>query len=158
MSDSGETHETHETHHEDAWTFPGASGASGASGAGGAAVVVGVDLFERARLGASYARHGERLLRRLFTPLEVAQSGGDVLRLASRFAAKEACAKALGTGIGAVISWQDIEIGRLPGGKPALTLRGGALARARALGLTSFDLSVSDTGMLVIAVVVGVRG
>jgi holo-[acyl-carrier protein] synthase len=135
---------------ERAWTFPSASL--------GSAVVIGVDLFERDRLGASYARHGERLLRRLFTPLEVEQAQGDIPRLASRFAAKEACAKALGAGIGKVISWQDIEIGRLPGGKPALTLRGGAIARARELGLTAFDLSIADTGTLVIAVVAGVRG
>lgn len=136
---------------EDAWTFPSA-------GLDGSAVVIGVDIFERARLGASYARHGERLLRRLFTPLEVEQAKGDILRLASRFAAKEACAKALGAGIGKVISWQDIEIGRLPSGKPALTLRGGAITRARELGLTAFDVSISDTGTLVIAVVAGVRG
>lgn len=133
------------------WTFPSSDQAHGA-------VVIGVDLFERERLRASYMRRGERLLRRLFTPLEIEQARGDILRLASRFAAKEACSKALGTGIGAVISWQEIEIGRLPGGKPALTLRGGALARARALGLTAFDLSISDTGTLVIAVVAGVRG
>ncbi|HEU0028685.1 MAG TPA: holo-ACP synthase [Ktedonobacterales bacterium] len=135
---------------ESAWTFPAAGLES--------AVVIGVDLFERDRLRQSYARRGERLLRRLFTPLEVEQARGDILRLASRFAAKEACAKALGAGIGKVISWQDIEIGRLPTGKPSLTLRGGALTRARELGLTAFDISISDTGTLVIAVVAGVRG
>ncbi|HEX9036413.1 MAG TPA: holo-ACP synthase [Ktedonobacterales bacterium] len=140
-----------ETAADDAWTFP-------STGAGSGAVVIGVDLFERERLRASYARRGERLLRRLFTPLEIAQANGDIIRLTSRFAAKEACAKALGTGIGATISWQDIEIGRLPGGKPSLTLRGGAVARARALGLTAFDVSISDTGTLVIAVVAGARG
>jgi holo-[acyl-carrier protein] synthase len=135
----------------ESWTFP-------AEGAGAAGVVIGVDIFERERLRGSYARHGERLLRRLFTPLEVEQAQGDIARRASRFAAKEACAKALGMGIGKVISWQDIEIGRLPNGKPALTLRGGAIARARQLGLAAFDLSISDTGTLIIAVVAGVAG
>lgn len=135
---------------DEGWTFPPAGPAR--------AVVIGVDLFERDRLRQSYARHGERLLRRLFTPLEIEQAQGDILRLASRFAAKEACSKALGAGIGRVISWQDIEIGRLPGGKPSLTLRGGAIIRARAMGLTAFDVSMSDTGTLVIAVVAGVRG
>lgn len=136
---------------EQVWTFPPAADVA-------VGVVIGVDIFERERLRASYARHGARLLRRVFTPLEVEQARGDILRLASRFAAKEACAKALGVGIGKAVSWQDIEIGRLPGGKPALTLRGGAIVRARALGLTAFDVSVSDTGTLVIAVVAGARG
>jgi holo-[acyl-carrier protein] synthase len=135
----------------DSWTFPAAESSGGA-------VVIGVDVFERERLRGSYARHGERLLRRLFTPLEIEQAHGDLLRLAGRFAAKEACAKALGVGIGKSVSWQEIEVPRLAGGKPALTLRGGAVARARQLGLTAFDLSISDTGTLVIAVVVGVSG
>lgn len=136
---------------DDAWTFP-------ASDNGAVGVVIGVDIFERERLRGSYARRGERLLRRLFTPLEIEQAQGDILRLAGRFAAKEACAKALGVGIGRAISWQEIEIPRLTGGKPGLTLRGGAVARARQLGLSAFDLSISDTGTLVIAVVAGVAG
>jgi holo-[acyl-carrier protein] synthase len=122
------------------------------------AVVVGVDLLARGRLASSFARRGERLLRRLFTEREVEESHGQIARLEGRFAAKEACAKALGVGIGRVASWQEIEIVRLPGGKPALSLRGGAAARARELGLTAFDVSISDTNELVMAVVVGVRG
>ena len=123
-----------------------------------AAVVVGVDLLARGRLERSFARRGERLLRRLFTAREVAEAGGQIARLEGRFAAKEACAKALGVGIGRVAAWHEIEIVRLPGGKPALSLRGGAAARARELGLTAFDVSISDTNELVMAVVVGVRG
>jgi holo-[acyl-carrier protein] synthase len=122
------------------------------------AVVVGVDLLARGRLERSYARRGERLLQRLFTPREIAEARGQIARLEGRFAAKEACAKALGVGIGSVASWQEIEIVRLPSGKPALSLSGGAAARARTLGLTAFDVSISDTRELVMAVVVGVRG
>lgn len=121
------------------------------------AVVVGVDLLARGRLAKSYARRGERLLRRLFTEREVAEARGQIERLESRFAAKEACAKALGVGIGRLASWQEIEIVRLPSGKPALSLRGGAAARADELGVTAFDVSISDTRELVMAVVVGVR-
>jgi holo-[acyl-carrier protein] synthase len=121
------------------------------------AVVVGVDLLARGRLERSYARRGGRLLQRLFTPREIAEAHGQIARLEGRFAAKEACAKALGVGIGRVASWQEIEIVRMPSGKPALSLRGGAAARAATLGLTAFDVSISDTRELVMAVVVGVR-
>lgn len=122
-----------------------------------AAVVVGVDLLARGRLERAYTRRGERLLRRIFTPRELDEAHNQISRLESRFAAKEACAKALGVGIGRIASWQEIEIVRLPGGKPALSLRGGALARARELGIAAFDLSMSDTSELVMAVVVGVK-
>lgn len=120
------------------------------------AVVVGVDLLERGRMARIYARRGDRLLERLFTPREVTEAKGDITRLESRFAAKEACAKALGVGIGKVIAWREIEIIRLPGGKPALCLSGGAQERAAELGISAFDLSISDTAGLVMAVVVGV--
>ena len=122
-----------------------------------ATVVVGVDLLARGRLERAYTRRGDRLLRRLFTPRELAEARNQISRLESRFAAKEACAKALGVGIGHVASWQEIEIVRLPGGKPALSLRGGAEARARELGIAAFDLSMSYTTELVMAVVVGVK-
>lgn len=122
------------------------------------AVVVGVDLLARGRLASSFARRGERLLRRLFTAREVEEARGQIARLEGRFAAKEACAKALGVGIGRVASWREIEIIRLPSGKPALSLSGGAAARARELGITAFDVSISDTHELVMAVVVGVHG
>ncbi|MGH2505013.1 MAG: holo-ACP synthase, partial [Ktedonobacterales bacterium] len=117
-------------------------------------VVVGVDLLARGRLERSYARRGERLLRRLFTAREVEEAGGHIARLEGRFAAKEACAKALGVGIGRVASWQEIEIVRLSSGKPALCLSGGAAKRARELGLIAFDVSIADTSALVTAVVV----
>lgn len=120
------------------------------------AVAIGVDLVERARIVATHARYGERFLRRVFTESELALAGGRIERLASRFAAKEACAKALGTGIGAV-SWREIEVVRLPGGKPELRLSGAASERAAALGFTAFDVSISDTHGHALAVVVALR-
>lgn len=119
------------------------------------AVTVGVDLLERARFLATCERFGERFLTRVFTPAERALARGRVERLAGRFAAKEACAKALGTGIGA-IAWHEIEVLRQPSGKPTLRLHGAAVAHAEALGLSAFDLSISDTHGHVMAVVVGV--
>lgn len=125
-------------------------------GEGPAQVVVGVDLIERARLLRTYERFGERFLRRVFTPIELEQGGWKVERLVGRFAAKEACAKALGTGMISV-AWREIEVLRLPGGKPSLRLYGRAAARALRLGLTAFDVSISDTATHAVAVVVGVR-
>jgi holo-[acyl-carrier protein] synthase len=119
------------------------------------ALAVGVDLMERERLLRTYKRFGDRFLRRVFTPTELEQAGGRIERLTGRFAAKEACAKALGTGIGA-ISWQEVEILRHDSGKPQLRLHGWATERARVLGLTAFDVSISDTATHVMAVVVGV--
>jgi holo-[acyl-carrier protein] synthase len=120
-------------------------------------VAVGVDLVERRRVLATYARFGERFMRRVFTETERAQAGGRIERLVGRFVAKEACAKALGTGIGVVAAWQDIEIVRLPGGKPEVRLYGQAAERAQALGLTAFDVSIADTHEHAMAVVVAVR-
>jgi holo-[acyl-carrier protein] synthase len=132
-------------------------GQGGALSPGGLyAVAIGVDLVERARVVATHARFGERFLRRVFTEVELAHAGKRIERLASRFAAKEACAKALGTGIGA-ISWREIEIVRLAGGKPEIRLSGAAAARAAALGFTAFDVSISDTHAHALAVVVALR-
>lgn len=120
-----------------------------------ARVAVGVDLIERERVLRVYARFGSRFLARVFTPLEIEQAGGHIQRLIGRFVAKEACAKMLGTGIGAV-SWQEIEIARQPSGNPHLRLTGAAAARAAALGFTAFDVSLSDTATHSVAIVVGV--
>jgi len=121
------------------------------------AVVVGVDLVEHGRVVETHARFGERFLARVFTAREREQAGGRIARLAGRFAAKEACAKALGTGIGRHAAWHEIEIVRLPEGKPALELHGRAAERARALGIVALDVSISDTHEHALAVVVGVR-
>ncbi len=121
-------------------------------------IAIGIDLLERGRFLETHTHFGGRFLRKVFTEREVEQAHGQVERLAGRFAAKEACAKALGTGIGAYAAWRDIEIVRLDGGKPRLVLHGAAKERAAALGLVAFDVSISDTGEHVMAVVVGVRG
>lgn len=122
-----------------------------------AAVAVGVDLVERARVLQTFARFGERFLMRVFTETEREQAGGRIERLIGRFAAKEACAKALGTGM-VTVAWREIEVVRLPGGKPELRLHGHAAERAAALGLKAFDVSISDTRDHAMAVVVGLRG
>lgn len=119
------------------------------------AIALGVDLVERERLLRTYHRFGDRFLHKVFTEMELEQAGGRVERLVGRFAAKEACAKMLGTGIGQ-IAWKEIEIVRLPGGKPSLRLHGRAAALAASLGLTAFDVSISDTHHHTLAVVVGV--
>lgn len=119
------------------------------------ALAVGVDLVEQERLVRTWERFGDRFLDKVFTATELEQAHGRIERLAGRFAAKEACAKALGTGIGQ-IRWHDIEIIRLPSGKPGLRLHGAAVERAKLLGLSAFDVSISDTHEHALAVVVGV--
>jgi holo-[acyl-carrier protein] synthase len=111
----------------------------------------GVDLIEVARLEAAVTRHGQRFLDRVFTPQEQADSGGRAQSLAARFAAKEAVAKALGSGIG-VISWRDIEITRETGQRPQLVLHGAAQALAAELGLREWSVSLSHTRDYAIAV------
>jgi holo-[acyl-carrier protein] synthase len=120
-------------------------------------IVLGVDLLENARLLNLHQRYGERFLRRVFTTTELEQAGWRVERLLSRFAAKEAASKALGTGL-VTVAWREIEVLRTTGGKPALRLHGRAAARAALLGIEEFDVSMSDTHAHTMAVVVGVCG
>ncbi len=119
-------------------------------------LTVGVDIVERQRVIALHARFGERFLRKVFTEREREQAYGRIERLVGRFAAKEAAAKALGTGIGKDAAWHEIEIVRLPSGNPTLVLSGSAAERAAELGLTAFDVSISDTHEHALAVVVAV--
>ena len=119
-------------------------------------MAIGVDLIERSRLLRSYEQFGERFLRRVFTATELAQADYQVERLVGRFAAKEACSKALGTGMISV-AWREIEIIRTTGGKPSIRLHGRAAARAQLLGLTAFDVSISDTHDHAMAVVIALR-
>jgi len=113
----------------------------------------GIDLIEIARVEHAIQRHGERFLQRVFTPAELAEAGGNPASLAARFAAKEAAAKALGTGIGTV-SWLEIEVLRPCDQPPALRLSGAAASRAAELGLTDWAVSLSHTRELAIASVV----
>lgn len=114
----------------------------------------GVDLIEIERIERTIQRHGERFLQRVFTPTELAEAGDSPASLAARFAAKEATAKALGTGIGAV-SWLDIEVLRACDQPPTLHLSGAAARHAAELGLTVWVVSLSHTRELAIASVIG---
>ncbi|HEU5200219.1 MAG TPA: holo-ACP synthase [Ktedonobacterales bacterium] len=120
-----------------------------------AGVAVGADLVEVERITQTVQRFGPRFLQRIFTPEELQESRSRMTWLAGRFAAKEACAKALGTGIGAQAAWRDMRVLRQPNGKPELRLSGDAAARAAMLGLTAFDLSIAHTHQFAMAVVVG---
>jgi holo-[acyl-carrier protein] synthase len=96
----------------------------------------GNDLCDIRRIEHALARFGERFVRRCFTEIERAKSDGRACRAASyakRFAAKEACAKALGTGLGFGVSWRDMGVVNLRSGKPTMQLTGGAAARLAAL-------------------------
>jgi holo-[acyl-carrier protein] synthase len=99
-------------------------------------VGIGSDLIDIRRVEKSLQRYGERFVRRLYTDVERAKSEGRAARAASyakRFAAKEACAKALGTGMAEGVFWRDMGVVNLPGGKPTMALTGGAAARLAAL-------------------------
>ncbi len=97
---------------------------------------IGSDLMDIRRIEKSLERYGERFVQRIYTEVEQARSEGRRARAASyakRFAAKEACAKALGTGISQGVFWRDMGVANLPGGKPTMQLSGGALARLEKL-------------------------
>ena len=118
----------------------------------------GVDLIEIGRIRQAVARHGVRFLERVFTPLELAQANGRSESLAGKFAAKEAVAKALGTGIWRNgICWTDIEIHKnMTTGAPTLVLVNAAQDRAAELGLHTWSISISHDRTLAIAMVVAV--
>ncbi|MCI5045792.1 MAG: holo-ACP synthase [Aquisalinus sp.] len=93
---------------------------------------IGNDLIDIRRIENSLERFGERFVNRVFTEIEQQKSDKRLNRAASyakRFAAKEACAKALGTGLSRGVFWRDMGVVNLPGGKPTMQLQGGALAR-----------------------------
>ncbi|MGB3897120.1 MAG: holo-ACP synthase [Mesorhizobium sp.] len=97
---------------------------------------IGSDLMDIRRIEKSLERYGERFIQRIYTEVEQARSEGRRARAASyakRFAAKEACAKALGTGISQGVFWRDMGVANLPGGKPTMQLSGGALAQLEKL-------------------------
>jgi holo-[acyl-carrier protein] synthase len=113
----------------------------------------GVDLLEISRLREAIERHGERFLARIFTSTEREQCGENYPSLAARFAAKEAVAKALGTGLGEV-AFTDIEIVRGENREPILHLHGKAKEVAEELKLTEWAISLSHTHEHAVASVV----
>jgi len=103
-------------------------------GAGGVIVGLGSDLSDIRRVQASLDRFGDRFTQRVFTEIERARSDRKPDRASSyakRFAAKEACAKALGTGIRRGVFWRDMGVVNRPSGQPTMALTGGALERLR---------------------------
>ena len=112
---------------------------------------VGSDLIDIRRVEQSLERFGERFIARCFTEVERAKSERRKNRAASyakRFAAKEACSKALGTGLSMGVAWREMGVVNLPSGKPTLKLTGGALVRLQVItpaGTTpQIDLTITD--------------
>ena len=122
---------------------------------------VGNDLCDIRRIEKSLERFGERFVQRIFTEAEQRRSEGRATRAASyakRFAAKEACAKALGTGLRRGVFWRDMGVINMRGGKPTLALTGGALVRLQEItpsGMTAqIDLTLTDEYPLAQAIVI----
>ena len=122
---------------------------------------IGSDLTDVRRIEKVIARHGERFIARIFTEQERARAERKKNRVetyAKRFAAKEACAKALGTGMRGGVWWRDMGVVNLPSGRPTMQLTGGALARLRAMTPQGYeakiDLTISDEGPMAQALVV----
>ena len=117
----------------------------------------GIDIIEVARIQASYEKFGERFLKRILKPAEIAYCLGHKRPapfLAARFAAKEAVSKAFGTGIGKQIGWQDIEVGRKESGEPFVILHDGGLRLLQERGARTVHLSLSHTETYAAAVAV----
>jgi holo-[acyl-carrier protein] synthase len=122
---------------------------------------IGSDICDARRIAKVIERHGERFTDRIFTPTERAKADKRRNRFetyAKRFAAKEACAKALGTGLRAGVWWRDIGVVNLRSGRPTLELTGGAKRRLAALTPAGYeariDLTMTDEGPMAYAFVV----
>ncbi len=122
---------------------------------------IGNDIIDINRVERTLERHGERFTQRCFTEIERAKSDRRLKRAASyakRFAAKEACAKALGTGINRGVFWKDMGVVNLPGGKPTMALTGGAAARLAELTPEGHEahvhLTITDDDPLAQAIVI----
>ncbi|TSJ61593.1 holo-ACP synthase [Starkeya sp. 3C] len=122
---------------------------------------IGSDITDARRVAEVLERHGERFLDRVFTPIERAKSDRRARRVesyAKRFAAKEACAKALGTGLAQGVFWKDMGVVNMPSGRPTMALTGGAKVRLDAITPAGFeariDLTITDDGPLAQAFVI----
>jgi holo-[acyl-carrier protein] synthase len=122
---------------------------------------LGSDITDARRIAKVIERHGDRFLTRIFTDIERAKAERRKNRAetyAKRFAAKEACAKALGTGIRHGVWWRDMGVVNMPSGRPTMALTGGARKRLDALtpkGYTAqIDLSITDEGPMSMAFVI----
>ncbi len=122
---------------------------------------IGNDIIDIRRIEESIERWGDRFLNRVFTDIERAKSDRRANRAASyakRFAAKEACSKALGTGFRAGIFWKDMGVVNLPSGKPTMALTGGALERLKAITppgmVPQIDVSITDEEEMAYVIVI----
>src|SRR5260370_36158319 len=122
---------------------------------------IGSDVVDVRRIERPVVRHGERFLARIFTDIERATAERRAKRMetyAKRFAAKEACAKALGTGFRAGVFFRDMGVVNLPSGRPTMGLTGGAQARLRAITPKGYeariDVTITDESSLAPASVV----
>ena len=120
-------------------------------------VGVGIDVIQNERIRDSITRFGPRFLNRIYTETEIAyctNCADPTIHYAARFAAKEAAFKALGTGWAVGVKWKDVEVQKLPSGKPELHLYGEALVRATSLGATRFQVSLTHDQLVSCAVVI----
>jgi holo-[acyl-carrier protein] synthase len=122
---------------------------------------IGSDICDVRRIGKVLERHGDRFIDRVFTATERAKAEkrrNRVETYAKRFAAKEACAKALGTGLRAGVWWRDMGVVNLPSGRPTLELTGGAKRRLEAMTPAGYeariDLTITDEGPTAQALVI----
>ena len=109
---------------------------------------IGSDLIDIRRVEKTLARFGDRFTNRCFTEIERTKSDRRLLRAASyakRYAAKEACSKALGTGFRKGVFWRDLGVINLPGGKPTMKLTGGALKRLEEMTPEGMDVQIDLT-------------
>lgn len=112
---------------------------------------IGSDMVDITRIGKSIERYGERFIQRIYTEREQKKAtsrSNPTPTYAKRFAAKEACAKALGTGLNHGVYWRDMGVVNLPTGQPTMELTGGALKRLQALTpegtVARIHLSITD--------------
>ena len=124
-------------------------------------VGIGSELCNISRVEETLNRYGERFIQRCFTPVEQRKSEGRAQRAASyakRFAAKEACSKALGTGLKHGVFWRDMGVVNLPSGKPTMKLTGGAAERLAKLVPPGHEavihLSITDEYPMAMAYVI----
>lgn len=123
-------------------------------------VAHGIDIVLVSRIARLVDEHGQRFLERVYTDDELSECLGDrrvMARLASRFAAKEAAMKALGTGLARGITWHDVAVEKHASGQPRLLVRGRAAEIAGEMGVGAWMVSLSDTGEYAVASVLGGR-
>jgi len=120
-------------------------------------VGTGIDIAEVPRIAASIERFGKRFLERVFTPEEIRyceSKANKAERYAGRFAAKEAAMKAIGTGWNRGVTWHDVEVKRVPGGRPAIVFHGKAAEFFQQLGAARAHLSITHTKEFAMAQVI----